>query len=325
MVPERGHGRLAHVHQFARRACAPCPAIPPTTGGTRTPCPRAGWNTGRPPGWSCSCASRSGSGRAPRAGPGSRRDRSASRQCVMAAAPRASLRISRPISAAGTQADRGEHAEAPAHVLRDRECAVVLLLARARTDRRGLRWSRRRCGRCSFFPSACSSHSRTIRNVATVSAVPPDFAITTTSVLRGFMESSAAWTKNGSTLSRITRRGCAGDERALHRMRAADAAIECPCAQRAAADADHADGVVSCRARIRPTCGRALISSGLKRQVREAVEAVLALLPEGGQRLLGGGPVPRHFFARDSVFFADHGGQQIGLVKLDVHGCSQSE
>jgi hypothetical protein len=58
--------------------------------------------------------------------------------------------------------------------------------------------------------SACINQSRTIKKVATVSAVDPDLATTTTSVFREFMLSSAALAKAGSKLSRITKRGCAG-------------------------------------------------------------------------------------------------------------------
>ena len=59
-------------------------------------------------------------------------------------------------------------------------------------------------------PSACCIHSRTSIKVDTVSAVPPLLAITTTSVFRGSMDARAACVKSGSTLSRITSRGCSG-------------------------------------------------------------------------------------------------------------------
>ena len=115
-----------------------------------------------------------------------------------------------------------------------------------------------------------------------------------------------------------------GRVRALNGVRAADAAIERPGAQRAAADADQADGVETAAHRFGEGADGA-DQFGLEREVGKAVERVLALLAEGSQGVLRRGAVPPHFLARDSVLLADHGGQQIGLVKLDLHGCSQSE
>src|SRR5207245_7850299 len=72
--------------------------------------------------------------------------------------------------------------------------------------------------RCAvFFPILSRSHFSTTRYVAIVSAVAPDLATTTTRVLLGFIESSAASINDGSTLSRITsfgffveKAGCTG-------------------------------------------------------------------------------------------------------------------
>src|ERR1035438_4138497 len=61
-------------------------------------------------------------------------------------------------------------------------------------------------------PSASSSQLRTIRNVDTVSAVAPDFAIARTSVLFGTIDASALAVNQGSMLSRITSLGCRSEE-----------------------------------------------------------------------------------------------------------------
>ena len=93
----------------------------------------------------------------------------------------------------------------------------------------------------AFLPSLLVIQSCTIRNVAIVSAVEPDFAITTTCVFFGFIESSANCGEHRIDViqhdeSRVRLR--------LHRMRTMHRTIERPCAQSAAADSDDANRIV---------------------------------------------------------------------------------
>ena len=107
-------------------------------------------------------------------------------------------------------------------------------------------------------------------------------------------------------------------ESALDGMRPANAAIERPRSQRAATNADHAHRVVAAAhfggvAADRPN------DFGLKRQVRETEQPRFALLAEACQRFLRFGLRALHLGAGYAVGFAHHFGQQVRLVKLNVH------
>jgi hypothetical protein len=104
----------------------------------------------------------------------------------------------------------------------------------------------------------------------------------------------------------------------LYGVRPANAAIQRPCAQRAAADAHHADRVVAAAHRIGvPSDVRNRFL--LKRQVRETVAALFAQLLKRLQGLAGLRFGAFELRARDSIGFADHAGQQVLFVELNLH------
>ena len=152
-----------------------------------------------------------------------------------------------------------------------------------------------------------------------VSAVEPDLAMGTTMVLAGFIDSSADWMKTGSTLSRITSRGLSARKGRLHRVRAAQAAVQRPRAQGAAADAGDADRVISARDRFGVSLDF-FDQYGLEGEMREADLSGLHAVVESGQRGQRGWMLGSGLLRRQPVLHADHRSGEISGIKMDSHG-----
>jgi hypothetical protein len=124
--------------------------------------------------------------------------------------------------------------------------------------------------------------------------------------------------------SRTSRRSQKRPVRTLNGMRAAEAAIERPRAQGAASDADHAHGVVTTAYGVREL-RNALDDVFLKREVREPVAPFIAQLLERLKRLQRLRLGTLELGGSEPVLFPDHAGEQILLIKLNVHLRSASE
>ena len=107
-------------------------------------------------------------------------------------------------------------------------------------------------------------------------------------------------------------------ERALHRVRPADSAIQRPGAQGAAADPHQAHRIVAAANRIHILTD-VLDHALLKRQVRKPVPAGFAQFAERRQGLERPRLGAFIFRRRNAVRFAGHAGHQIFVIEVDGH------